>query len=35
VGGLLWSVTPTLPFLAAAAAGFLGTVIFTLTVEER
>lgn len=35
VGGLLWSVTPTLPFLVAAAAGFLGTVIFTLTVKEQ
>ena len=35
VGGLLWKVTPSLPFYVAAAMGFVGTVVFTVTVEER
>ena len=35
VGGLLWQVSPTLPFLMAGAIGLMGVLLFTLTVEER
>ncbi|HEX2636205.1 MAG TPA: MFS transporter [Gemmatimonadales bacterium] len=35
VGGLLWKVTPAVPFLLAGAIGLVGTVLFALTVEER
>jgi MFS family permease len=35
VGGLLWGITPGLPFVMAAAIGLLGTVLFALTVDER
>jgi MFS family permease len=35
IGGLLWKVTPTLPFLMAGAIGLVGTVVFAMTVEER
>jgi MFS family permease len=35
VGGLLWNVSPGLPFLMAGAIGLVGTVLFALTVEER
>jgi MFS family permease len=35
IGGLLWKSSPTVPFLMAGAIGLLGTVIFTVTVEER
>jgi MFS family permease len=35
VGGLLWKVTPAMPFLLAGAIGLVGTVLFALTVEER
>ncbi|HEX6614711.1 MAG TPA: MFS transporter [Gemmatimonadales bacterium] len=35
VGGLLWRIRPSLPFLLAGAIGFTGTLIFALTVEER
>ena len=35
VGGLLWKVSPTVPFLMAGAIGALGVVLFTLTVDER
>ena len=35
MGGLLWQSSPTLPFLLAGAVGFVGVLIFTLTVEER
>jgi len=34
VGGLLWTITPALPFLAAGAIGLVGTVVFLLTVDE-
>lgn len=34
-GGLLWQSSPTLPFLLAGAIGFVGVLVFTLTVEER
>jgi MFS family permease len=33
VGGLLWQSSPTLPFLMAGAIGFVGVLLFTLTVE--
>ncbi|MGQ0712334.1 MAG: MFS transporter [Gemmatimonadaceae bacterium] len=35
IGGLLWKVSPTLPFSAAAAVGLAGTAVFALTVHER
>jgi MFS family permease len=35
VGGLLWEVTPGLPFVMAAGIGLVGTALFALTVEER
>jgi hypothetical protein len=35
VGGLLWQFSPALPFLTAGAIGFVGVLLFTLTVEER
>lgn len=35
IGGLLWKVTPQLPFLVAGVIGILGTVVFILTVEEK
>jgi MFS family permease len=35
VGGLLWKVSPTVPFLMAGAIGGLGVLLFTLTVDER
>lgn len=35
VGGLLWKVTPTLPFALAGTIGLMGTLLFAITVEER
>jgi MFS family permease len=35
IGGLLWRVTPTLPFWVAGAIGLVGVAVFTATVEER
>lgn len=35
IGGLLWKITPQLPFIVAAFIGLIGTVVFTLTVEEK
>lgn len=35
IGGLLWQVTPALPFLIAGIIGLIGTVVFAVTVEER
>jgi MFS family permease len=35
IGGLLWRVTPQLPFIVAGVIGIVGTVVFTLTVEEK
>jgi len=35
VGGLLWKVSPTVPFVMAGAIGIIGVVLFTLTVDER
>jgi MFS family permease len=35
IGGLLWKVTPQVPFVTAGIIGIIGTVVFALTVEER
>lgn len=35
IGGVLWSVTPALPFWMAGAIGLVGVVVFAATVEER
>ena len=35
VGGLLWKVSPVLPFYVAALAGAIGVVMFLLTVREE
>lgn len=35
VGGLLWRVSPTLPFYVAAAIGLVGTVVFVRTVSAE
>jgi MFS family permease len=34
IGGLLWRVSPSLPFFVAGAIGLGGVVAFILTVEE-
>ncbi len=34
-GGLLWKISPEVPFLLAGAVGLIGTALFTATVEER
>ena len=35
IGGLLWNVTPALPFWLAGAVGLAGVALFGWTVEER
>jgi MFS family permease len=35
VGGLLWKVSPALPFVMAGTVGLVGALVFALTVEER
>lgn len=35
LGGLLWKIAPQVPFLTAGAIGLIGTIVFTLTVEEK
>ena len=35
IGGLLWEVSPALPFWAAGTIGLAGVVVFAATVEER
>ena len=35
VGGFLWTLSPTLPFLLAGAIGVVGVLLFTLTVDAR
>jgi hypothetical protein len=35
VGGLLWQLRPSLPFLVAGAIGLAGTSLFTLTLPAR
>jgi MFS family permease len=35
LGGALWQITPTLPFVMAGIVGSVGTALFAATVEER
>ena len=35
IGGLLWEVTPGLRFWMAGVIGFIGVVVFAVTLEER
>ncbi|PYS22673.1 MAG: hypothetical protein DMF72_12490 [Acidobacteria bacterium] len=35
IGGLLWKITPQVPFVVAGVIGFIGTLVFAATVEER
>ena len=35
IGGLLWKISPQVPFVVAGIIGLIGTVVFMLTVEER
>lgn len=35
IGGLLWNITPQVPFIIAGLIGILGTVVCASTVEER
>ena len=35
IGGLLWSIAPEVPFIVAGIIGFVGTLVFAVTVEER
>ncbi|HSS21795.1 MAG TPA: MFS transporter [Pyrinomonadaceae bacterium] len=35
IGGLLWKISPEVPFVVAGVIGLIGTIVFTLTVEER
>ena len=35
IGGFLWKVSPTMPFLLAGAIGGVGLLLFTLTVDEQ
>jgi MFS family permease len=35
VGGVLWKVSPAVPFYMAGAIGAVGVLLFTLTVDER
>lgn len=35
VGGILWTLNPSIPFLIAAAAGLVGTLLFAVTVREE
>jgi MFS family permease len=35
IGGLLWSITPQVPFIVAGIIGLIGTFVFAATVEEK
>src|SRR6266851_6650556 len=35
IGGLLWRITPEVPFIVAGIIGIIGTLVFALTVEEK
>jgi MFS family permease len=35
IGGLLWGITPRVPFITAGIIGLIGTIVFAATVEER
>jgi DHA1 family tetracycline resistance protein-like MFS transporter len=34
-GGLLWAISPRVPFITAGVIGLVGTLVFAATVEER
>jgi MFS family permease len=35
IGGLLWTISPEVPFIVAGVIGLIGTVVFSVTVEEK
>lgn len=35
IGGLLWTISPQVPFIVAGLIGFIGTVVFAAMVEEK
>jgi len=35
IGGLLWKISPSTPFITAGMIGFVGVIVFAMTVEER
>jgi MFS family permease len=35
IGGLLWNIAPSVPFVIAGVVGIIGVFVFALTVEER
>ncbi|MDB4893473.1 MAG: hypothetical protein JWL61_5328 [Gemmatimonadetes bacterium] len=35
IGGLLWQLSPSVPFFVAAAIGLAGTLVFVATVDEQ
>ena len=35
IGGLLWQISPSVPFFTAGIIGIVGTLVFAATVEER
>jgi MFS family permease len=35
IGGLLWSISPQVPFVVAGVIGLIGTLVFAVTVEEK
>ncbi len=35
IGGLLWAISPRVPFITAGIIGLIGTFVFAATVEER
>jgi MFS family permease len=35
IGGLLWGLSPSAPFVTAGVVGLVGTLVFAATVEER
>jgi MFS family permease len=35
IGGLLWKISPMIPFFVAAAIGAIGVIVFSLTVSEE
>ena len=35
IGGLLWKISPQVPFVTAGMIGLVGTVVLIMTVDER
>jgi MFS family permease len=35
IGGLLWKLSPEVPFVTATVIGIIATIVFAITVEER